>query len=83
MLDSAVEYVVNSYAALLDGKRYSKNVARACGANATKSLRLALANVDRESTLDYALAMKLHFNAEVACHNRLMEIRLLTPPRSF
>ena len=65
MLDLAVEFLLNSYAAYRDGMHSKRKLAKATKAKALRELQLVVLNARTEPTYDLLLATKMHYAAEV------------------
>ncbi|XP_014557378.1 hypothetical protein COCVIDRAFT_26005 [Bipolaris victoriae FI3] len=64
MLDLAVEFLLNSYAAYRDGMHSKRRLAKATKAKALRELQLVVLNARTEPTYDLLLATKMHYAAE-------------------
>ncbi|KAF2678869.1 hypothetical protein K458DRAFT_422755 [Lentithecium fluviatile CBS 122367] len=65
VVDLAVEYLINSVSVLCNDSFSNRRVALASKARALKQLQLIVSNETTRATYDTALAMKMHFVAEI------------------
>ncbi|KAF1940133.1 hypothetical protein EJ02DRAFT_456309 [Clathrospora elynae] len=64
MIDSAVDFFVNSYAAYWDDTYSNRNLARSSKAKALRELQLVVSNAQDGATYDILLATKMQYAAE-------------------